>query len=134
MGVKTSFNHLQIYVSDTKISFPFYKKLLTYMGYKVVHEDATHLGMRNAPTDIWFKEVSKEHKIPKYHRKKVGINHLAFRVSKKEDVDKFYQKFLIPQNIKPLYNTPKNFPKYTKKYYAVFFEDPDRIKLEVVFL
>jgi len=68
-----------------------------------------------------------------YHRKNIGVNHLAFGVSKKEDVDKFYQNFLIPNGIKPLYNSPKQFPEYTEKYYAVFFEDPDRIKLEIVF-
>ena len=73
-------------------------------------------------------------KTNKYHRKNVGVNHLAFGVSKKEDVDKFYQEFLIPHGIKPLYNTPKRFPEYTEQYYAIFFEDPDRIKLEVVFL
>ena len=134
MGVKTSFDHVQIYVSNCKVSFLFYKKLLTYLGYTVVHEDATHLGMRNGSTDIWFKEVSKEHKIPKYHRKKVGVNHLAFKVFKKSDVNKFNKEFLVLNKIKSLYNTPKNFPEYTNKYYAVFFEDPDRIKLEVVFL
>ncbi len=134
MTIKTSFNHLQIYVSDKNISFPFYKELLTYLDYKVVDDDGTHLGLRNKPTDIWLKEAPKENKSKRYHRKNVGINHLAFKVSKKEDVDKFYQEFLIPRGIKTLYDTPKKFPKYTDNYYAVFFEDPDRIKLEVVFL
>jgi len=55
MGIKTSFNHLQIYVSDRKISFPFYKELLTYLGYNVINEDETHLGMRDEPTDIWLQ-------------------------------------------------------------------------------
>jgi len=134
MVIKTSLNHLQIYVSDGKTSFKFYKELLTYLGYDIVEERETSLGMRNKPTDIWFKEVSKENKAKGYHRKNIGVNHLAFGVSKKEDVDKFYQEFLIPNGIKPLYNSPKQFPEYTEKYYAVFFEDPDRIKLEVVFL
>jgi len=134
MGIKTTFNHLQIYVSDRKTSFPFYKELLTYLGYRVVDEDDICLGMRNEPTDIWLKEAPKKFKANKYHRKNVGVNHLAFGVSKKEDVDKFYQEFLIPHGIKPLYNTPKRFPEYTEQYYAIFFEDPDRIKLEVVFL
>ncbi len=134
MTIKTSFNHLQIYVSDKNISFPFYKELLTYLGYEVIDDNGTHLGLRNEPTDIWLKEAPKENKSKSYNRKNVGINHLAFKVSKKEDVDKFYQEFLIPKRIKPLYDSPKNFPKYTDNYYAVFFEDPDRIKLEVVFL
>ncbi|TMI54977.1 bleomycin resistance protein, partial [Candidatus Bathyarchaeota archaeon] len=27
---------------------------------------------------------------------------------------------------------PKEYPEYRKGYYAVYFEDPDRIKLEFV--
>ena len=33
-----------------------------------------------------------------------------------------------------LYRTPREFPEYRPGYYAVFFEDPDRLKLEVVHL
>lgn len=134
MGIETSFNHLQIYISNPKLSIPFYKELLTYLGYIIVKEDKTHLGMRNGPTDIWLKESPLDSKSLGFNRRNVGINHLAFGVSKKEDVDKFYREFLLPHGIKPLYNSPRQFPEYTKRYYAVYFEDPDRIKLEVVFL
>lgn len=133
MVIKTSFNHLQIYVSDKKVSFPFYKELLTYLGYRIVCEDSS-LGMRNEPTDIWLKEVPKENKNKLFSRRNIGVNHLAFGVSKKEDVDKFCKEFLIPRKIKLLYGSPRLFPEYTDKYYAVYFEDPDKIKLEVVFL
>ena len=134
MGIKTSFNHLQIYVSNSKVSLPFYKNLLLYLGYKIVDEDETHLGMRNGLTDIWLKQAPSDAKIMKYSRRNVGVNHLAFGVSKKEDVDKFFREFLVLRGIKPLYNSPRAFPEYTEKYYAVYFEDPDKIKLEVVFL
>lgn len=134
MVIKTSFNHLQIYVSDKKVSFQFYKELLTYLGYKTVCEDGDRLGMRNGPTDIWLTEVPGENKKKSYSRRNVGVNHLAFGVSKKEDVDKFCKEFLIPRSIKSLYKSPRKFPEYTEQYYAVYFEDPDKIKLEVVFL
>ena len=49
-------------------------------------------------------------------------------------MDRFHKEFLKPRKIKTLYSTPKKFPEYTKDYYAVFFEDPDRIKLEVCFI
>lgn len=134
MGIKTSFNHIQINVSNKKESFPFYKKLLTYLGYTVILEDDEHLGMGNGYTEIWLNEASEKFKPNNYHRKNIGVNHLAFSVSKEDDVGKFCKEFLIPNKIKPLYNSPKKFPEYTEKYYAVFFEDPDRIKLEIVFL
>lgn len=134
MGIKTSFNHLQIYVSTPETSILFYKKLLSYLGYVVVREDKTHLGMRNAPTEIWLKEAPKETKAKGFSRRNVGVNHLAFGVSKKSDVDKFCKEFLEPNGITPLYKSPRRFPEYTDKYYAVYFEDPDGMKLEVVFL
>ena len=90
--------------------------------------------MRNGPTDIWLKEVSPENKEKRFSRRNVGVNHLAFGVSKKEDVDLFCKEFLLPHGILPLYESPKHFPEYTETYYAVYFEDPDTIKLEVVFL
>lgn len=134
MGIKTSFNHLQIYVSNKEVSFLFYKDLLLYLGYRVVDEDKNHLGMRNKPTDIWLKEVPEENKAKGYSRRNIGVNHLAFGVSRKEDVDKFCREFLVPRGIRMLYNSPKSFPEYAERYYAVYFEDPDKAKLEVVFL
>ena len=131
--MKTTLNHLQIYVSDKSTSFPFYKELLTYLGYQVVADDESHLGMKNNSTGIWLKETPKDGQ-HSYHRRNTGVNHIAFGVLKKADVDRFWKEFLVSRGIPALYDTPKQFPKYTKEYYAVFFEDPDKIKLEVVFL
>ena len=42
--------------------------------------------------------------------------------------------FLENKHIPILYGGPKEYPQYEKGYYAVYFEDPDRVKLEVVYL
>lgn len=133
MGIKTTFNHLGLHVSDAKRSFPFYKDLLIFLGYCVVCEDES-LGMRNGPTDIWLKETPAPHKTKGYHRKNTGLNHICFGAKSRADVDKFCKEFLKPRGIKTLYGSPKAFPKYTPEYYAVYFEDPDRIKIEVAFV
>ncbi len=57
---------------------------------------------------------------------------MAFRVPEREHVDRFTLDFLVPRGIATLYGTPHVFPEYRPGYYAVFFEDPDRLKLEVV--
>jgi len=31
-----------------------------------------------------------------------------------------------------LYGGPKEYPEYSEGYYALYFEDPDRIKLDAV--
>jgi catechol 2,3-dioxygenase-like lactoylglutathione lyase family enzyme len=67
-----------------------------------------------------------------FHRKRPGLNHLALRVPQREDVDRFRDEFMAPRRLLSLYQTPREFPEYRPGYYAVFFEDPDRLKLEVV--
>ena len=67
-----------------------------------------------------------------FHRKRVGLNHLAFRAGSKEEVDLFCREFLGPRKIRVLYGGPKAYPQYSPNYYSVYFEDPDRIKLELM--
>jgi hypothetical protein len=53
-------------------------------------------------------------------------------VDRREDVDRFQAEFMVPRTLGALYATPREFPEYRPGYYAVFFEDPDRLKLEIV--
>ncbi len=126
--------HIQINVSDKDKSFGFYKDFLKCLGYEFIYEGENDFGMTNGGTDFWIVETSKEHKKVGFHRKRTGINHISFGVASREEVDKFINKFLTPRGIKPLYDSPREYPEYTKGYYAVFFEDPDRIKIEVTYI
>jgi len=125
--------HIQLNVSDGNISFPFYKNLLTYFDYRVIHEDSTMLGMGSVHTDIWISQTNEGYKSNSFHRKNIGLNHISFGVDSKEAVDTFVYEFLQPNKITPLYDSPREYPEYEKGYYAVYFEDPDRIKLEVTY-
>ncbi len=127
-------DHIIFNVSDPKVSLPFYKDFFGYLGYKIIEESEEHLAVRKAGTsDFWIVATEAKYLDHKYHRKGTGLNHLAFWLESKQAVDKFYQDFLKPRGLTPLYNSPKLFPEYTPDYYAVFFEDPDRIKLEVMY-
>ena len=126
--------HIEIRVSDSKVSFPFYKDFLGYLDYKISFEDKTTLGMTNGTCDVWMIQTEDKYKGNKYHRKNVGFNHIAFGVYSKDGVDTFVKEFLESKNIKPLYNSPKEFKEYQDGYYAVYFEDPDKIKLEVTYI
>ena len=127
--------HLSINVSNPKISYPFYRDLFKYFEYKIIRDDEDRLAVRKRGTsDFWIKATEEKYIPNKFHRKNTGINHFAFHVSSKEEVNRFYNEFLKPRNINTLYNSPKPFPEYEPDYYAVFFEDPNRIKLEVCFI
>lgn len=131
--MKTFVYHLQINVSDSGKSFPFYKELLRLLGYKTTHDGKKVLGLSNGTTDFWLIQTNKPFLPNGFHRKNVGLSHVAIGVTKKENVDKIVKNFLEPRKIKPLYDSPKKFPEYQKDYYAVYFEDPDRMKLEIVY-
>ncbi len=122
---------MTINVSDAKKSLPFYSDLLLLLGYKIVSRHANSLGFSNGTLDIWVSQTESKYLNRKFHRKATGLNHLCFRVASQKAVDEFTKKFLIKKRLKPLYNSPRIFPQYTKGYYAVYFEDPDRIKIEV---
>jgi len=47
------------------------------------------------------------------------------------DVERFVAEFMRPRRITALYESPRDYPEYRPGYYAVFFEDPDRLKIEV---
>jgi catechol 2,3-dioxygenase-like lactoylglutathione lyase family enzyme len=131
--MKAMLKHLQLNVSDFARSSSFYKDLLGYFGYKVISEGGDYLGLHGEGVDFWIMAVDPAHTSAPFHRKHAGLNHLAFSVTSKEDVDRFHTEFLTAKNIPTLYETPKAFPEYTPDYYAVFFEDPGRLKLEVTF-
>lgn len=129
----TSLQHLQINISDSKKSLPFYKDFFDYFEYTILDESDTHIGVSNGTTDFWIIETEKSFKDAIFHRKNTGINHIAFLVKNRADVDIFVDEFLKPRNIIPLYNSPTEHPEYSENYYAVYFEDPDKIKIEIVF-
>ena len=132
--MKSNLCHIFLNISNPEKSFPYFKELLKYFDYEIEFENDQYLGMTNGAIDIWLEHTDVKYRDDKFNRKHTGINHFAFRVDTKGDVDKFYNDFLKPKNIHVLYETPKPFPETTEKYYAVYFEDPDRIKLEVCFI
>ena len=130
--MKAQLYHLQVNVRDAGRSLPFYKALLGYLEYRTVYETDAMVGFSGRGGDIWVGAAAPQHAGAGFHRKRAGLNHLAFRVDRREDVDRFQVEFLVSRGLGTLYGTPREFPEYRPGYYAVFFEDPDRLKLEVV--
>lgn len=75
-----------------------------------------------------------EYQRSKFHRKRSGLNHICFNAKSKNEVTKFVKEFLRKNRIPLLYGGPKEWPEYRGGYYAVYFEDPDRIKLEFAYI
>lgn len=133
MILKGQIYHVEINVSDFDESFKFYDGFLDWLGYRRIsqHKEWAGWGMKNC--SVWVTQSFGEHVQHGYHRRRVGLNHVAFYADSREMVDQFHSEYLHPKGISVLYGGPKERPEYSKGYYSVYFEDPDRIKLELVF-
>lgn len=123
--------HLQINVSSGEQARLFYRELFRHLEWRLVHDESGVAAFSDGRVSIWLLPTAARFVGRGFHRKGPGLNHLAFRVDRREDVDRFRDEFMAPRGISALYDTPREFPEYAPGYYAVFFEDTDRLKLEV---
>jgi catechol 2,3-dioxygenase-like lactoylglutathione lyase family enzyme len=105
--------------------------MLPLVGFTTEFKGKNYAGWSSGNDSLWINSTDKKYSSVKYHRKQTGLNHICFFVKSKKDVDDFTKKFLLKNEMATLYKTPKSFPRYGEGYYAVFFEDPDRVKIEV---
>ncbi len=124
--------HVEVNVSEFDKSFKFYDGFLGWLGYRRVAEHKQWAGWSMGNCSVWVTQCFGKHLQEGYHRQRVGLNHIAFHADSRDMVDEFHSKYLLPKGISVLYGGPKERPEYSEGYYSVYFEDPDRIKLELV--
>jgi len=119
-------DHLVLTVGDFQRSKVFYGKLLGFLGFKLKYDYAGMAGWSNAKTLFWISAADTQGKKRKYRKGDIGFHHYAFELSSREDVDAL-GKFL-EQNGMTVLDPPGEY--YGPSYYAVYFADPDGMKLE----
>lgn len=128
--VAGSLHHVELYVSDLRRSREFYGWLLGRLGYVIFQEWSQGISFKLGSCYIVLVQTEERFLEPAYHRCRTGLNHLAFHAASRAEVDKLCTE-LRERGVTILY--PDNHPDQAdQSYYAVFFEDPDRIKLELV--
>ena len=123
-------HHIELYVSDLKKSIAFWGWLLEELGYESFQEWESGRSWKLGETYLVFVQAEERFLDIPYHRCRVGLNHLAFHASSRQQVDELTSK-LQQKEVNILYTEKHPFAG-GKDYYAVFFEDPDRIKVELV--
>lgn len=126
----TSAYHLTLSVSNSKKSKLFYDVLFQRLGWEKVYDDAEAAGYSDGNFTLWILPT-KDKKNAKHHFGEVGFHHFSVRVQKKADVDTIYS-WCLDRKVRVV-NAPKKYPEYSAKYYAVFFVDPDGMKIEVTY-
>lgn len=132
--MKGQIYHVEINVSNFEKSSKFYDGFLGWLGYRKIADHKQWAGWGTGTCSVWVTQSFGDHVQHGYHRRRVGLNHVAFQAESRKMVDEFYNEYLRPRRISVLYGGPKEYPDYSKGYYSVYFEDPDRIKLELVYV
>lgn len=118
--------HIDLCVSQLARSRDFYDRLLSALGFRRV-EHPSYLAWSNGHLTLGLRAARGESHGP-VDRYRPGLHHLALRAAKREDVDALFA-FLEQQQMEVL-DPPAEYPEYGPGYYAVFFADPDGMKLE----
>ncbi|HFI0645933.1 TPA: VOC family protein [Streptococcus suis] len=153
-------HHVEIYVSDLETSRAFYDFLLTKLGYSLYQEweggfsmalyyDSKSLATKECLEPLMqFEQSENSHPLSRpeqylvfvqapedfleagYHRCRIGLNHLAFHAGTPDEIDQWRKEFLT-RRVKLLYDD--RYPHAGgPDHYALYLEDPDGIKIELV--
>lgn len=134
----TGIHHVSITVNDFERSRAFYTKLFELLGGQVVmdvigaphkHEGCRMMLLVTPTFGLGVWEAAPEHRARTFDRYSVGLHHVAIAMESRAAIDAVYRR-LVADGVEIL-DAPAEYP-YSPGYYAVFFTDPDGIKLELV--
>ena len=123
-------HHIEINVSNLAKTVDFWSWILGELGYESFQQWDGGQSWRLSDTYIVFVQTNEKYADVKYHRSAVGLNHLAFHAESKEHVDRLTN--CLREKCVPILYEDRHPYAGGPDHYAVFFEDPDRIKVEVV--
>ena len=129
--VPAGVHHVDLVVTSIVRSLPFYRDLLAPLGYHRIAEvegergeTIWYLGGPDVAIGLREAQTKGEH-----DRYRVGMHHLAFEAWSRAVVDE-RAEWLADRGA-TIESGPQEYG-YQPGYYAVFFYDPDGIKLEIV--
>jgi glyoxylase I family protein len=129
-------HHVDLTVREPEHSRPFYEAVLGFMGYRLVKEHARGFDFDLAADEEGLCSIGIVGAIGagrdrEHDRQAPGLHHLALRAESRSDVDALHA-LLLRIGARVL-DAPAEYPQYGEGYYAVFFADPDGLKIEYVF-
>ncbi|MGE0292267.1 MAG: VOC family protein [Hyphomonadaceae bacterium] len=133
-------HHIDLTVRDAHASRGFYESVLGFMGYRLskgnpfsADETGFDFDLRagDSFTSIGILSARGGNARRAHDRYSPGLHHIAWMAASREDVDAMYKHL---QGIgAAILDPPADYPRYGAGYYAVFFTDPDGLKLEYVY-
>jgi catechol 2,3-dioxygenase-like lactoylglutathione lyase family enzyme len=123
-------HHVELYVSDLQRSLAFWTPFLGRLGYHESQRWSEGVSYAHERTYLCFVQAPAEHLASGYHRRRIGLNHLAFHARSRPHVDEM-AAWVKAAGYTVLYE--EQYPYAGGPgYYALYCEDPDRMKVELV--
>ncbi len=125
-------HHLALTAASLEASAPFYDRVLSLLGYRRTLAKDTLAVWEGPHPEILLYQARPEQATARHETYDPGIHHVAFSAPSRNVVDTVEQE--VRRAGGSVLDAAREYPDYAPGYYAVFFLDPDRIKLEVVHL
>ena len=125
-------HHVDLTVKDPAASAGFYEAVLGFMGYRrvVTHDHGMDFDL-DGPGGFCSIGILKARHDRPHDRYPAGLHHIAWNAASREDVEAMLALLIGLEAT--ILDPPTDYPRYGEGYYAVFFADPDGLKLEYVF-
>jgi glyoxylase I family protein len=130
----TGVHHVDLVVTSILRSLPFYRDLLEPLGWHRIGEVEGERGetiwyLSGPGSSIGLREAQSPSE--PYDRYRVGLHHLALEAPSRFAVDERAEWLRARGAV--IESGPEEY-SYAPGYYAVFFYDPDGIKLEILYV
>lgn len=125
----TGLDHIYLTVQDLSASEPFYDKLMQLLGFRkgiAPIGGEPHCHYFNRSLQISIRPARKKQQFDSYAP---GLHHICLQVESRQEIDTIYEAL---RQIEVNASLPQTYPEYAEDYYAIFFHDPDGIRLEIV--
>lgn len=146
MSTRGPLAHIDLSASDPDRSIPFYDALLSALGYRRLRVATPDFSGERPRRAAWFtgsegapvfcievRPASGERRSAAHDRYAPGLHHMAFHAESRDAVDEIHAAVRAAGG--GVLDPPTDYSGqdgYSDGYYAVFFADPDGVKLEVV--
>ena len=99
----TKLSHIDLNVSQYAKSIRFYDMILIPLGWRRTVCRENWANYTDGSMKICICPTEEKYVAHGFHRKRIGLNHLAFYASSKQEVDDFHKNVLLKNSIPCLY-------------------------------
>ena len=124
-------DHLGITVDDLERARTQFGPVLSALGYVSGYEDDHSLSWNNGGETEFLLLAAREEGTGPHVHGHVGWQHLAFAVDSRDEVDRLHQ--IAMDAGWTAVREPKEYPRFSDRYYATFVEDADGIRIEFMY-